>query len=105
MFQVSPAHTKPTPEMTTTVLHTSVEKCSASASNAWLENFFATRDKARARVTSIASANNRMTMAVTLGAMWTLRKNSLVNASQMMYTAVNSRRPVSMDAEKFSHVP
>ncbi len=81
MFQVSPAHTKPTPEMTTTVLHTSVEKCNASASNAWLENFFATRDKARARVTSIASANSRMTIAVMLGAMCTVRKNRRTNAS------------------------
>jgi hypothetical protein len=81
MFQVSPAQTNPIPAITTIVLHTSVEKWSASASKASLENFFATCDSARARVISIASAIRRMMMAVMLGAMCTLRKNRRMKAS------------------------
>jgi len=54
------------PAMTMRVLHTSVEKCSASASSASLEYFFATRESARARVMSIDSANTSTRIAVTL---------------------------------------
>ena len=84
MFQVSPAHTSPMPAMTTIVLQTSVEKCSASASSASLGYFLTTRESARARVISIDQRESSTTIAVMLGAMCTLRKKSRSNASKMM---------------------
>src|SRR5208337_3459722 len=75
-FQVLPAHTRPSPTMTTTVLQTSVEKCNASASSASLWYFRATAVSARARVISIAKAKNKTTKAVRLGWMCTEWKKS-----------------------------
>jgi hypothetical protein len=53
--------------MTTMVLHTSVEKCRASASRASLEYFAATWESRFARVMSIESATSRTNIASTLG--------------------------------------
>src|SRR5258705_3362779 len=66
-FHFSPAHTRQIPVITTIVLHTSVEKCKASASSASLEYFAATRESFLDRVISMESATSNTRIAVTLG--------------------------------------
>jgi len=57
------------------------------------------------RMKSMPMASSRMTIAVKLGRTSTVRKSRRWNASQMMYTAVINRRPVSTKAEKLSTFP
>src|SRR6202142_1385060 len=64
---LNPIHEAVIPTNTTSVLHTSVEKCSASASSASLGYFLATRLSARDLTKSIPIARTRIRMAVRLG--------------------------------------
>ena len=67
MPSLLPSHAALMPMITTNVLHTSVEKCSASASSASLGYFLAMRLNARERTRSMPMASARIMIAVALG--------------------------------------
>src|SRR4051812_475851 len=105
MPYLRPTATTVNPTTTTALDHTSVEKCSASASRAWLSYFTAIRLSARERHQSTAMEQNITRNAVTLGSISTWWKKRRFPASHKIQRQVSSSSPVSMKAEKFSTLP
>src|ERR1035441_1646223 len=80
----SPSLTHARPTITTAELHTSVLKCSASASSAWLLYFLAVRDSMRERETSIAmevAITAKLQNVTSTSTLWKKRRCEIGKAS------------------------
>src|SRR5260370_13534571 len=93
------------PSTTTPADQTSVEKCSASASRAWLSYLLAMRPRARDRHQSTAIEISITAKAQMDGSTSTPRENRRINASQTTHAEGSRRKPVSTQAEKVSIFP
>ncbi len=95
------------PKNTTSEDQTSVEKCKASASRAWLEYLSAARLSALDREISMTIEKITTTKAQMFGSIFgaSARRNNLSTASKTIHTQVTSSRTVSTSAERFSNLP